>query len=74
MPDLATPPVLTTEQQLQIRNLELQGQVLSLQLQALDRQAQAYMQGLRVDGYQLQRDQAGQWTYVADPVPAETTP
>lgn len=63
----STPPAITPEQQLTIRNLELQGQVLSLQLQALERQAQAYLQGLRVDGYQLQRDAQGGWFYV--PVP-----
>lgn len=65
-----TPPIVTPEQQLQIRNFELEGQVLSLQLQALERRAQAYMQGLQVDGYQLQRDQVGQWRYVADQPPS----
>lgn len=68
-----TPPVVTAEQQLQIRTFELEGQVLSLQLQALERRAQTYMQGLKVEGYQLQRDQAGQWRYVPEPTPQQET-
>lgn len=65
------PPRVSAEQQVTIRNFELEGQVLSLQLQALERRAQDYMQGLRVEGYQLQRDQIGQWRYVAVPAPEE---